>query len=136
MGEGKTQVIIPMIVLDQIYNKKRKIPRVNILSPLFQEAQNNYFKFLSVTGFKINLIPIYFNRKVEIRRETLSTLQYSINTLKKKCLVMIDRDSSLSLILKIRQEQCFKNNIDVKRTLQKLNKENYNYKDVCIFRNL
>ena len=36
MGEGKTQIIIPMIVLNEIYNKKEKIPRVNILSPLYQ----------------------------------------------------------------------------------------------------
>lgn len=64
MGEGKTQVIIPMIVLNEIYNRKQFIPRVNILSPLYREAQDNYFKFLSVTGFRINIIALYFSRQV------------------------------------------------------------------------
>jgi hypothetical protein len=38
MGEGKTQVIIPMIVLDNIYDEsfKNPISRINILSQLFQ----------------------------------------------------------------------------------------------------
>jgi len=38
MGEGKTQVIIPLIVLDNIYGKKdlQFISRINILTSLFQ----------------------------------------------------------------------------------------------------
>ena len=31
MGEGKTQVIIPMIILESLYGKKKRIPRVNLL---------------------------------------------------------------------------------------------------------
>jgi hypothetical protein len=62
MGEGKTQVIIPMIVLHCIFNKKTQIPRVNLLTPLYHEAQENYFKFLSITSFKLHLLPICFNR--------------------------------------------------------------------------
>jgi len=37
MGEGKTQIIIPMIVLYEIYvNKNKYLPRVNILSTLYR----------------------------------------------------------------------------------------------------
>jgi hypothetical protein len=103
MGEGKTQVIIPMIVLNQIYSRKSsEIPRVQILSPLYQEAQKNYFKFLSITGFKINILPLYFNRNVEITQENIYDIQYATDLFKSKCLVLIDRDSSLSMILKQR----------------------------------
>jgi len=53
MGEGKTQVIIPLMILDAIYEKKKCIPRINLLSSLIDEARGNYFRFLSVTGFQI-----------------------------------------------------------------------------------
>lgn len=53
MGEGKTQVIIPMMILDAIYEKKNYLPRINLLSSLIDEARGNFFRFLSVTGFQI-----------------------------------------------------------------------------------
>jgi hypothetical protein len=55
MGEGKTQVIIPMIILNVIFEKNdsNKLPRINILSSLMDEARGNFFRFLSVTGFQI-----------------------------------------------------------------------------------
>lgn len=103
MGEGKTQVIIPMMVLNEIYNRKKFLPRVNILSPLYSEAQENYFKFLSITGFRINIIPLYFNRTVDVSELSINKIQYAIDLFHKKSLFMIDRDSSLSMILKIRE---------------------------------
>lgn len=53
MGEGKTQVIIPMIILNTIFNKSNTLPRINLLTSLYEEARGNMFKFLSVTGFQI-----------------------------------------------------------------------------------
>ena len=108
MGEGKTQVIIPMMVLNEIYLRKRSLPRVNILSPLYREAQDNYFKFLSITGFRINIISLYFNRTVDVSQENIYKMQYAIHLFKKKSLILTDRDSSLSMILKIREENGFK----------------------------
>ena len=35
MGEGKTQVIIPMVVLELLYGSDRRIPRINLLQALF-----------------------------------------------------------------------------------------------------
>jgi hypothetical protein len=55
MGEGKTQVINPMIVLYNLFEAKKGqlLSRINILSSLFSEAQINYFRFFSVTSFRI-----------------------------------------------------------------------------------
>lgn len=36
MGEGKTQVIIPMIVLNTIFNKNDTLPRINLLTSLYE----------------------------------------------------------------------------------------------------
>lgn len=56
MGEGKTQVIIPMVILSCIFDKKRCVPRVNLLSSLYIETRDNLWKYLSVTGFQIPAI--------------------------------------------------------------------------------
>jgi hypothetical protein len=53
MGEGKTQTIIPMIILESLYGQEKCIPRVNLLTALFEESYSNYFKFLSITSFNI-----------------------------------------------------------------------------------
>ena len=105
MGEGKTQTIIPMIVLNEIYSKEKlkKIPRINILTSLYQEAQRNYYKFLSVTGFRIKMIPIYFNRDFEINTPNLNSFQHSLKIFNDKSVALIDRDSALSIINKRRE---------------------------------
>jgi hypothetical protein len=36
MGEGKTQVIIPMIILNTIFSKKNCLPRINLLTSLYE----------------------------------------------------------------------------------------------------
>ena len=66
MGEGKTQVIIPMVVLELLYGSKRRIPRINLLQALFHESRSNYYRFLSVTGFNIPIIELPFERKVDL----------------------------------------------------------------------
>ena len=67
MGEGKTQIIIPMIVLWKLYNPaQRQTPRINLLSSLFEEARANFFRFLSVTGFKVPGCQLPFTREVHL----------------------------------------------------------------------
>lgn len=58
MGEGKTQTIIPMIILYILYenDKNIKTPRINCLSSLYSETYSNFYKFLSATGFRIPLL--------------------------------------------------------------------------------
>jgi hypothetical protein len=36
MGEGKTQVIIPMMILKSVFDYKSTIPRINLLSSLYE----------------------------------------------------------------------------------------------------
>ena len=104
MGEGKTQVIIPMIVLDNIYDPLHGHPisRINILSQLFQEAQGNYFRFFSVTSFRIPIFSLYFNREVDVSVKNINLLKYTLYILQEKMLMLLDRESCLSMILKIR----------------------------------
>ena len=59
MGEGKTQIIIPMIVLELRYGDKSfkgKIPRINLLTQIFEESKSNYYRFFSITGFNIPIV--------------------------------------------------------------------------------
>ena len=49
MGEGKTQVIIPMIVLEVLLEKGNATPRINCLFSLYNETYCNFYKFLSAT---------------------------------------------------------------------------------------
>ena len=104
MGEGKTQVIIPMIVLDNLYDDKYKHPisRINILSSLFKEAEANYFRFFSVTSFRIPIFSWHFNRDVNVNQENINKIKFMIYLLKKKMILLMDRESCLSMTLKIR----------------------------------
>lgn len=106
MGEGKTQVIIPMIVLENIYSKDyhNLLSRINILSSLFQEAQANYFKFFSATSFRIPLLSLYFNRDISLSRVNINLIKWMTFILRQKMVIMIDRESCLSVILKVREE--------------------------------
>ena len=57
MGEGKTQIIIPMIILEKLYGEKEiKIPRISLLPSLYEECRLNYYRTLSITGFNIPII--------------------------------------------------------------------------------
>jgi hypothetical protein len=64
MGEGKTQIIIPLLVLNCLYSGLDYIPRINILSQLMPEASSNYYKFLAVSTFQIPILQLAFNRSV------------------------------------------------------------------------
>jgi hypothetical protein len=65
MGEGKTQVINPMIVLYNLFEPGEGQPllsRINILSSLFQESLGNYFRFFSATSFRIPCFRLLVSR--------------------------------------------------------------------------
>ena len=65
MGEGKTQVIIPMIVLEIKFGPsafKDRVPRINLLSAIFQESKGYYFRFFSMTSFNISVMELPFSR--------------------------------------------------------------------------
>ena len=100
MGEGKTQLIIPMMILNTIYSKDNTLPRINLLSSLYEEARGNFFKFLSVTGFQIPGFEIPFTRKVDISKKNIMAVRNLINCFEKKAYILIKRESRLSEILR------------------------------------
>ena len=70
MGEGKTQVIIPMMILESTYGKCKLLPRINLLSSLIEEARGNFFRFLGVTGFQLYGFELPFTREVHLSQKT------------------------------------------------------------------
>ena len=102
MGEGKTQVIIPMIMLEQLYSKQQ-IPRINILSSLYQEAYANYFNFFAVTSFNLPCVEIPFNREVNLTEQNIRKIKYNISLFLPSAYILVDRESVLSIVLKLRE---------------------------------
>jgi hypothetical protein len=91
MGEGKTQVIIPMIILNSIFSKQKTLPRINLLSSLYEEARGNMFRFLSVTGFQIPGFEIPFNRKVKLTKHNIYATRNLINCFSGILYVLVKR---------------------------------------------
>lgn len=91
MGEGKTQVIIPMIILNTIFSKNQSLPRINLLSSLYEEARGNMFRFLSVTGFQIPGFEIPFTRKVQLNIHNIYAIRDLMNCFSGKAYVLVNR---------------------------------------------
>lgn len=105
MGEGKTQVIIPMLVLEKIYNPKlenRRLPRINLLSSLLDESRRNYFRFFSATSFRLPCLEIPFNRTVNLNEQNLRSVKEGISNFMPYCIIISDREATLSMTLKFR----------------------------------
>ena len=96
MGEGKTQLIIPMIILSSIYSKSKFLPRINLLSSLYEEARGNFFRFLSVTGFQIPSMEIPFTRKVNLTKKNIMIIRELINYFSDRAYILMNRESRLS----------------------------------------
>jgi hypothetical protein len=70
---------------------------------------------------------------VEINPSSINRLQYAVDLYQKNSLILVDRDSILSMILKLREEHGFKkNNLHQRLHLD----EDCHKKDRWIFRNL
>lgn len=104
MGEGKTQVIIPLMILNAVYSKEKKseryIPRINLLSSLFEEARGNFFRFISATGFQIPCFELPFNRKVQLTVNEINKVKNLVASFSKKIYILVSRESRLSEILR------------------------------------
>jgi hypothetical protein len=100
MGEGKTQVIIPLIILNIIFSNSTKsvpcLPRINLLSSLFEEARGNFFRFISATGFQIPAFELPFNRKVKLVKNDISAIKHLIDSFSNKAYILMTRESRLS----------------------------------------
>ena len=106
MGEGKTQVIIPMVVLELLYGSDRRIPRINLLQALFHESRSNYYRFLTVTGFNIPIVELPFERQMNLDDENFKNnvqiIKGSLKRFNPEMLILLDQSSTHSLVLKLR----------------------------------
>jgi hypothetical protein len=104
MGEGKTQTIIPMIILYVIYESsaKGRTPRINCLSSLYSEVYANFYRFLTVTGFRIPILELPFERSVKLENELVKCIRRSFSHFIPNAILLLHQSSSHSLILKQR----------------------------------
>ena len=106
MGEGKTQIIIPMITLQLLFgnDKKVKTPRVNLLNSLLSQSRTNYFRYLSLTAFNIPIVEFPFDRKVKLESSLVQQgIEISLRYFTNKMMLLLDQSSTHSLILKLRE---------------------------------
>ena len=130
MGEGKTQIIIPMITLELLFGdaKKARIPRVNLLNSLFSESKFNYFRFLSATAFNVAIVELPFDRSVDLEDPFVNQkISLSLNHFKDRMMLLLDQSSTHSMILKLRE--CAIKAIEEERLLD-------SEKEKAIFRNV
>ena len=105
MGEGKTQIIIPMVTLELLFGdaKKTRIPRVNLLNSLLSESKFNYFRFLSSTAFNVSIVEFPFDRGVDLENPLIKQkIGQSLNYFKERMMLLLDQSSTHSMILKLR----------------------------------
>ena len=106
MGEGKTQIIIPMITLQLLFGnvKRPRVPRVNLLNSLISESKFNYFRFLSATAFNVAIVEFPFDRGINIQDPLVSQkISQTLNHFKGRMMLLLDQSSTHSMILKLRQ---------------------------------
>ena len=99
MGEGKTRVILPMLIMH--WRNTDKLIRVNFLSPLLSEAFDYMHRTLcdSVIGIKFFKMP--FNRDVDLTVENTQTMIASMSYCQDSGgIILVAPEHRLSLKLK------------------------------------
>jgi hypothetical protein len=112
MGEGKTQVIIPMIILSTRFGKtatsntnncNRSIARVTLLPALLGEAQVNLTHTLSFSGFAMHQIALPFSRDTPISYGGVRRGAATRSALSTNGFILMSREHRLSLLQKTRE---------------------------------
>lgn len=75
-----------MIILNIIFSNDKCLPRINLLSSLYEEARENMFKFLIVTGFEIS-----FTRKVQLDKHNIFAIRDLMNFFEGKAYLLVNR---------------------------------------------
>ena len=108
MGEGKTRVLVPMLILE--WAGKPFLTRLNVLPPIFEEAVGYYRNALVASVHYIKLYTLPFNRKVvlEKKHERMLTNEIEQCTKMNGVMVVSPRHRN-SLLLKQ-----YDDNVDIK----------------------
>eukprot|EP01080_Neovahlkampfia_damariscottae_P011886 gene11886-5213_t len=113
MGEGKTRVILPMLIL--YYSSMKKCVRVHIMKPLLQETIDFFQYNLTASSFNLFLMEQPFHRDINITESQVRILQ---NIMKNGCCQIISPEYRLSL--KLKSHEIKQNNSNIEKELKKL----------------
>ncbi|GFH58370.1 hypothetical protein CTEN210_14846 [Chaetoceros tenuissimus] len=104
-GQGKTRVILPMLVLYFAHQGKfDRIPRLHILNTLLGEFCEYFESALSASVMNIKLYTMPFRRDVEINESTISSMQDLVNRCMsdRGCLIVAP-EHRLSMEMKVKE---------------------------------
>jgi hypothetical protein len=105
MGEGKTRVIIPMIIMQltssTITMETWSIPRIHFLTALLQEGHAHLHEFLTASVLNVKLFCLPFNRDVDLDMCKVNALHNALATCREeRGVVVLAPEHRLSLQLK------------------------------------
>eukprot|EP01129_Flabellula_baltica_P013511 TRINITY_DN6281_c0_g1_i1.p1 TRINITY_DN6281_c0_g1~~TRINITY_DN6281_c0_g1_i1.p1 ORF type:complete len:1215 (-),score=230.04 TRINITY_DN6281_c0_g1_i1:612-3749(-) len=112
MGEGKTRVIIPMLVLYFTRGNEEKIVRLNILDSLLQEAFDYYHRHLSLSIFGKKLLILPYTRDITLSTYDIEDLHHLLNkSMKEGTVILTSPQYRQSLLLRYQEMVTIKQNI-------------------------
>lgn len=104
MGLGKTRVILPMLILSYSFRTKKLIPRLTVLSTLFQESCDYFQKVLTASVLCRKLFVLPFQRDVDIDKEKISKMHGTIAICEReRGFLVTSPEHRLSLHLKVKE---------------------------------
>eukprot|EP00756_Hemistasia_phaeocysticola_P017791 Hpha_TRINITY_DN15556_c0_g1::TRINITY_DN15556_c0_g1_i1::g.106787::m.106787 len=107
VGEGKTRVVIPMLVLFYLSRPCLRVPVVHVLQSLRSESVRFFRSALSSSALGVSVLDFPFNRDVEVEEDrpgfTRSMAQFFHRTNAARCrdtMLLCPRESTWSWLLK------------------------------------
>jgi hypothetical protein len=79
MGEGKTRVILPMLVLHWMNKNPALLVRLNFLDSLIDEAFEYLHQYLCANALQCKLFRLPFHRNIELTSERLKFMELSLS---------------------------------------------------------
>ncbi|KAJ3080690.1 hypothetical protein HDU99_007692, partial [Rhizoclosmatium hyalinum] len=101
MGEGKTRVIMPMIILAK---SKERLTRVNVLTQLLHEAGEHLHSTLTASVLGVKILELPFNRQINLSPANIVTIRRAILEMQRGGGFVISApEHRLSMCLKVKE---------------------------------
>eukprot|EP00961_Rhodomonas_salina_P053465 717141-Rhodomonas_salina.1 len=111
MGEGKTRVILPMLVLHLSRAQDRKLLRGHFLPQLLHEAKQHFERYVSASVMSRRIYKMPFHRNVELNPDRLKLMRAALEQCRRSGgLLMLSQEHSHSLKLKTTELQISQTN--------------------------
>ncbi|KAI9348499.1 hypothetical protein BDR26DRAFT_701617 [Obelidium mucronatum] len=102
MGEGKTRVIMPMVIL--ALSEKGNLIRVNVLTQLFAEALGHLHSTLTASVLGVKILSLPFHRLVALDKTKIEKIKLAVEMIQTQGgFVIAAPEHRLSLYLKIEE---------------------------------